>query len=221
MKKVNKEILRMQMLAGIITESQYKAKLNEAEDLSSPEAFQKFMNSIPNEKYFPIADEESDWFMDEERLPESFNWEAFDDEWDGDLVDYFYDPIFDNELKGKPGIEANDFSEFQDIDREKDNEEEGYFGRRTIMLVDKIRDIITAYKEKNSSSDKIPLTPRVKKYIDEVIQDAKNDGEIENLLNAGFFDTDLADNILTKFMDPFPNALDLSQEVENYIDSQL
>jgi hypothetical protein len=29
MKKVNKETLRMQMLAGIITESQYKAKLNE------------------------------------------------------------------------------------------------------------------------------------------------------------------------------------------------
>ena len=32
MKKVNKETLRMQMLAGIITESQYKAKLNEAEE---------------------------------------------------------------------------------------------------------------------------------------------------------------------------------------------
>ena len=32
MKKVNKETLRMQMLAGIITESQYKAKLNENVD---------------------------------------------------------------------------------------------------------------------------------------------------------------------------------------------
>jgi hypothetical protein len=31
MKKINKETLRMQMLAGIITESQYKAKLNENE----------------------------------------------------------------------------------------------------------------------------------------------------------------------------------------------
>ncbi len=31
MKKVNKETLRMQMLAGIITESQYKVKLNEEE----------------------------------------------------------------------------------------------------------------------------------------------------------------------------------------------
>ena len=29
---MNKETLRMQMLAGIITESQYKAKLNEDED---------------------------------------------------------------------------------------------------------------------------------------------------------------------------------------------
>jgi hypothetical protein len=32
MKKVNKETLRMQMLAGIITEGQYKAKLNENVD---------------------------------------------------------------------------------------------------------------------------------------------------------------------------------------------
>ena len=212
---MNKEFKRMMKLAGL---TEIKVNPN---NLSNPQVFQNFLNRIPNEKYFSIADQEADYFFNEEELPKSYNWEDFDDDMDGDLVDYFYGPIFNNELKGKPGIEGNNFNEFQDIDAEKDKEKEGYFGRRTIMLVDKIRDIITAYKEKNSSSDKIPLTPRVKKYIDEVIQDAKNDGEIENLLNAGFFDTDLADNILTKFMDPFPNAFELSQEVENYIDSQL
>ncbi len=37
MKKVNKETLRMQMLAGIITEGQYKAKLNENEEMQAYE----------------------------------------------------------------------------------------------------------------------------------------------------------------------------------------
>jgi hypothetical protein len=34
---MNKEQLRMQMLAGIITESQYKAKLNEDESIKPKE----------------------------------------------------------------------------------------------------------------------------------------------------------------------------------------
>jgi hypothetical protein len=198
---MNKETLRMQMLSGIITEGEYKTKLEElnnteskeslnenfvgigainnifdreksdyeiafehfikgtslneemedkieeGEDLSSPEAFQKFIDQIPNEKYFYIGDEEAGWAFNKEELPESYNWEAFDDEMDGDLVDYFYDDVFNNELKGKPGIEGENFNEFQDKDAEKDNVEYGYIGRRTTMLVDKIRDIITAYKK--------------------------------------------------------------------------
>lgn len=159
---MNKETLRMQMLAGIITEGQYKEKLNEIEDLSSPETFQKFIDQIPNEKYFYIGDEEADWAFNREELPEPYNWEAFDDDSDGDLVDYFYDDVFNNELKGKPGVEGEDFSEFQDADAEKDNVEAGYIGRRTTILVDKIRDIITAYKKTHfvqnaSSKNKNPL----------------------------------------------------------------
>jgi hypothetical protein len=41
MKKVNKETLRMQMLAGIITEGQYKAKLNENELNTLKQAIQQ------------------------------------------------------------------------------------------------------------------------------------------------------------------------------------
>jgi len=131
------------MLAGIITEGQYKAKLNEIEDLSSPEAFQKFIDQIPNEKYFYVFD---DVFND---------WNNTLDDWGpdfGDLVDYFYDPIFDNELKGKPGIEANNFNEFQDID-EKQNPDQYGIGVRTSMLIDKIRDIITTYEKIHSTQN--------------------------------------------------------------------
>ena len=70
-------------------------------------------------------------------------------------------------------------------------------------------------------SDKIPLTPEIKAYIDDTIQSAKNDGELEYLLDVGFFDTDIIDNILTEFEDEFPNAIDLSQEAKDYMDSQL
>ena len=44
---INKELLRMQMLAGIITESQYKAKLNEEENLSPEQAVQKAISLAP------------------------------------------------------------------------------------------------------------------------------------------------------------------------------
>jgi hypothetical protein len=70
-------------------------------------------------------------------------------------------------------------------------------------------------------SDKIPLTPEIKAYIDDAIQSAKNDGELEYLLDVGFFDTDIIDNILIEFEDEFPNAIDLSQEAKDYMDSQL
>jgi hypothetical protein len=44
---MNKELLRMQMLAGILTEGQYKAKLNEEENLSPEQAVQKAISLAP------------------------------------------------------------------------------------------------------------------------------------------------------------------------------
>lgn len=124
---MNKEFKRMIKLAGLT-----EIKINIPGNLSSPEAFQRFIDSIPNEKYFYIFDEDD-----------------YSDVSGGDLVDLFYDPIFDNELKGKPGIEGNSYNEFQDIDQE-DKEEGEYYGRKTLILVDKIIDIITSYNPEYS-----------------------------------------------------------------------
>ena len=66
---------------------------------------------------------------------------AFDLDEDGDLVDFFYDDIFNNELKGKPGIKGNNFNEFQTIDREENN------GENVKLLYNKITQIITDYKK--------------------------------------------------------------------------
>jgi hypothetical protein len=53
MNKMNKEQLRMQMLSGIITESQYKAKLNE-DDMPNPvsdETYEEMNNLINDDDY--------------------------------------------------------------------------------------------------------------------------------------------------------------------------
>ena len=120
-------------------------------DLSNPINLKRVLNKIPSEKYFYIADEQADTFFDPEENGPDYNWTEFDD-FDGDLVDYFYDDIFDNELKGKPGIIGGDFYEWREIDRKKDNTEEGYSGKGEIMLYNKIKDIITAYKKKHFSN---------------------------------------------------------------------
>jgi hypothetical protein len=177
----------------------------------------QLINSIPNEKYFYLADEEANFFFNPEENGPDYNWAGFDEFSDGDLVDYFYDDIFNNELKGKPGVEGNNFNEWQDSESEKNNQS---VGPNVTLLVNKIKSIISDYK-KLKFSDEIPLTSEIKDYIDETIQGARDRGEFDYLLDAGFFGTDLADNILTEFMDEYPNAYTLSQEVEDYIDSQL
>jgi len=187
------------------------------EDIQS--SFKQLVDAIPNEKYFYIADEQADTFFNPEENGPDYNYAGFDDFSDGDLVDYFYDDIFNNELKGKPGVEGNNFNEWQSIDREENPTEKGG-GKNEMLLYNKIKQIISDYKI-SKFSDEIPLTSEIKDYIDETIQDARDRGEFDYLLDAGFFGTDLADNILTEFMDEYPNAYTLSQEVEDYIDSQL
>jgi hypothetical protein len=177
-------------------------------------SFKQLLDAIPNEKYFYIGDERASTFFNPEEKGPDYNWTEFEDLVDDDLVDYFYDDIFNNELKGKPGVEGDNFNEWQDKDFEEND------GDTVSLLYKKIMQIISDYK-KLKFSEEIPLSPEIKDYIDETIQGARDRGEFDYLLNAGFFGTDLADNILTEFMDEYPNAYTLSQEVEDYIDSQL
>ena len=100
------------------------------------------INNIPNKKYFYIADDEYDEFFGPDVSHSStYDYSKFDLDEDGDLVDFFYDDIFNNELKGKPGIKGNNFNEFQTIDREENN------GENVKLLYNKITQIITDYKK--------------------------------------------------------------------------
>ena len=127
---MNKEFKRMIELAGLT-----EIKINIPGDLSSPGTFQRFMDSIPNEKYFYV-------FPDGEDIT--------DDDYDiADDVDLLQLDIFDNELKGRPGIEGDGVYEFRDIDKEKNPDPYGN-GLRETILVDKVLDIIKSYNPEYS-----------------------------------------------------------------------
>jgi hypothetical protein len=70
-----------------------------------------------------------------------------------------------------------------------------------------------------SSGDpsEIPLTPKVKNYIDKAVKGAISRGDMEQLQRVGYWEGDFPDDILMEFGDDFPEAYRLSDEVEGYI----
>jgi hypothetical protein len=200
---MKQELLRMQMLAGIITESQYKAKLIEAS------------NTMFDDRNEALG------ILFKKRTPE----DLYDD-------DYEYLWIHENVVKfceflgyGEESLDvAGEFTDFAYPGTEDDYES---LGNPNVPIegitIGMYRKVIEDFYEKpeDESPDEIPLTSEIKSYIDDAIQSAKKDGELEDLINAGFFDTDIIDNILVEFDDEFPDADDVSQEVKDYIESQL
>jgi len=70
--------------------------------------------------------------------------------------------------------------------------------------------------------NQLQLTPEVKKYIDKIVEDAKNDGEFENLISFGYFDTELPIHLLQKFNgDIIEKLLDVSPEDLEYLESAI
>ena len=203
----------MQMLAGIITESQYKAKLIEASINDKGELEDDDTMFDDRNKAFGI--------LFRKRTPE----DLYDD-------DYEYLWIHENVVKfceflgyGEESLDvAGEFTDFAYPGTEDDYES---LGNPNIPIEDitigMYRKVIEDFYEKpeDESPDEIPLTSEIKAYIDDAIQSAKKDGKLEDLIDAGFFDTDIIDNILVEFDDEFPDADDVSQEVKDYIESQL
>jgi hypothetical protein len=133
----------------------------------------------------------------------------------------FYAP---NYVKQKYGNKASEIE--NNIHDEEDNNPNIWDLYTSLESPEEVDDFVQGFineseLNENEGVDEIPLTPDVKTYIDSTIQSAKEDGELEYLVDVGFFDTDIIDNILVEFIDEFPNADDVNQEVKDYIDSQL
>ena len=102
--------------------------------------FKLALSSIDNRKYYRICYEhlgsksDSEWSI-------GFNEFYRDELYDGDLVDCFYDVLFDNELKDKFNNKFKDFYEWQAYDRKNNSNEHGV-GKNEILLAKKIVKII-------------------------------------------------------------------------------
>ena len=83
---------------------------------------QNVLNNINNKKYYYIIDENKDVNR-------------------YDLVDYFYDDVFNNELKNSDFINKSDFCDWRDQFRDKDDNISVYES----MVVNKIVSIIDEY----------------------------------------------------------------------------
>jgi len=164
---MNKEFRRMMELAGLA-----EMKINNPGDLSNPTNLKRVLDKIPNEKYFPIIKD------DEE------NYIPYDDtQWDdiaSNIVDDLYDPIFDDYIKGKPGIEEDNYWDWIDNEREKNDDEQGPLER---LVIDKIWDILNDYKNQQKNLDEIKVNTPGGNYmqiwpIGELINFFKNDQDV-------------------------------------------
>lgn len=104
----------------------------------------------------------------------------------------------------------------------------GWEDEQTVwMLASFIQDIYIKGKTKysvsenqmneESNSSEIPLTAEVKKFIDDAIKGAISRGDMNKLQKAGYWEGDFPDYMLGEFGDEFPEAYELSKEVEDYI----
>ena len=66
----------------------------------------------------------------------------------------------------------------------------------------------------------LPLSTEVRDHIDRTItQLKKNSINFDNLVNNGYFQNQFHEYILNKFVEEYPDAYSLDQEVVDYIDT--
>ena len=66
--------------------------------------------------------------------------------------------------------------------------------------------------------EEIPFLSNVKKYINDQIEDIKQNEDIGYLKDVGFFENEFEENIIDHFGENMPNAFNISQKVKAYID---
>ena len=97
---------------------------------------------------------------------------------------------------------------------------------KEFLKMQKIAGLITEnqMREMMDNDEKVPLTPEVQQYIDAAIDELRNsqsDEEWSKLDGAGFWENEFPEGIWMHFEDEFPNALDVSEEVKDYIESKV
>ena len=94
---------------------------------------------------------------------------------------------------------------------------------KEFLKMQKLAGLLTENQMREMMDDKkVPLTPEVKKYIDEAIAELRNsqsDEEWARLERASFWENEFTEGVWEHFEDKFPGALDVNNDVKDYIDS--
>jgi len=80
--------------------------------------------------------------------------------------------------------------------------------------------------EPEETIEEIPLSYEVKMWIDRQILETRiasseEEDKWEELQNAEYWEQDFVDEILVRFEEEYPDALDISQEVKDYIEKEV
>jgi hypothetical protein len=97
---------------------------------------------------------------------------------------------------------------------------------KEFLKMQKLAGLITEnqMREMMNTSDEVPLTPEVQQYIDDAIDELRKSlpsEEWAKLDGAGFWESEFPEGVWMQFQDEFPDALDVSEEVKDYIESKV
>jgi hypothetical protein len=234
--KMTQEQLRMQMLAGIITESQYKEKISDRDSIIDT-VISTANKWLDDAKTVPGYD-------DSERLENSITNIAI--QLVIDVADEF-NLLSDYQTREQVRDIADEIKTSENIDQVKEkmatalravrnlenelNEEDsmGKIGNSypspkkgpvgtpgNPSLTQYLKDMGDSSEEKYN---KIPLDSTTKRYVinrlNEILSDLSED-EIENLKDVGFFEQDFEEELVIEFSDKY-DAVDVSPELSKFI----
>jgi len=226
MKKPINELAKLRRLAGLITESEYQEEVIKSESQSTDirDLVSKINTAKKSGKEIALNGEPvTMWVASMGRLKTATGTYNIHDVADGDVtLTIDGQPV---ELKPyeapnrelpvdtrSPEEKAKAAQDWQDR-YGPGGGQDTFMGRRTF---DEGKEEEQFGGVNEGSEDEIPLTPKVKKFIDKAIADAKRDGEFEYLVDVDYFDNDLIDFIIDEFDDD-NDYDDVSQEVKDYI----
>jgi hypothetical protein len=75
--------------------------------------------------------------------------------------------------------------------------------------------------KENEGVDELPLTDEIKQDVDNAIERAIQDGEMEKLQTVGYWENDFEDALLMNYEDQHPDAYMISDELHNYIQNKV
>jgi hypothetical protein len=133
----------------------------------------------------------------------------------------FYAP---NYVKQKYGDKASEIE--NNIHDEEDNNPNIWDLYTSLESPEEVDDFVQGFineseLKENEGVDELPLTDEIKQDVDNAVERAIRDGEMEELQTVGYWENDFEDALLMNYEDQHPDAYMISDELHNYIQNKV